>query len=42
VTIEENMMKVAKNAADYQMSTSLYKKIGDISKIAIGQSSGGS
>src|SRR6185369_14170392 len=27
VVLEEQMMKVAQNATDYQMSTSLYKKI---------------
>jgi len=36
VVVEEQMMEVAKNAADYQMSTSLYKKIGNLFKEALG------
>ena len=36
VVVEEQMMKVAQNATDYQMSTSLYKKIGNLFKEAMG------
>jgi flagellar basal-body rod protein FlgB len=34
--VEEQMMKVAENATDYQMSTNLYKKIGNLFKQALG------
>ena len=36
ISTEEEMMKVAQNAADYQMSANLYKKIGGMYKIALG------
>lgn len=36
VVTEEQMMKVAQNAIDYQMSTSLYKKVGNLFKEALG------
>jgi flagellar basal body rod protein FlgB len=36
VVVEEQMMKVAENATDYQMSTSLYSKIGALFKEAMG------
>jgi len=34
--VEEQMMKVAENATDYTLSTSLYKKIGNLFKEAMG------
>jgi len=34
--VEEQMMKTAKNAADYQLSSTLYKKIGNLFKEALG------
>lgn len=40
VVIEEQMMKVAQNATDYQMTTSLYNKIGNMYKTALGLSPG--
>lgn len=40
VVVEEQMMKVAQNATDYQMTTSLYNKIGNLYKIALGVSPG--
>ncbi len=36
VVVEEQMMKVTQNATDYQMSTNLYKKIGNLFKEALG------
>lgn len=36
VVSEEQMIKVAQNAADYQMTTSLYKKVGNLFKEALG------
>ena len=36
VVVEEQMMKVAQNAADYQMTTNLYKKVGNLFKEALG------
>lgn len=36
VVVEEQMMKVAENATNYQMTTSLYKKIGNLLKEAMG------
>jgi flagellar basal-body rod protein FlgB len=38
VVIEEQMMKVAQNATDYQMTTSLYKKVGNLFRQALGLS----
>lgn len=40
VVVEEQMMKVAQNATDYQMTTSLYNKIGNMYKVALGLSPG--
>jgi flagellar basal-body rod protein FlgB len=37
VVLEEQMMKVAQNASDYQLMTNLYKKIGNLFKEALGQ-----
>jgi flagellar basal-body rod protein FlgB len=39
-TVEEEMMKIAQNNADYQLVTSLYKKTVDMFKTAIGRTSG--
>jgi flagellar basal-body rod protein FlgB len=36
VVVEEQMMKVAQNATDYQMTTSLYKKVGNLFRQALG------
>lgn len=36
VVVEQQMMKVAENATDYQMTTSLYAKIGNLQKLALG------
>ncbi len=36
VVVEEQMMKVAQNATDYQLTTNLYKKIGNLFKEALG------
>ncbi|HEU5046577.1 MAG TPA: flagellar basal body rod protein FlgB [Rickettsiales bacterium] len=36
VVTEEQMMKVAQNSLDYQMSTNLYKKINNLFKEALG------
>jgi flagellar basal body rod protein FlgB len=36
--VEEQMMKVAQNATDYQMITNLYKKVGNLFKEALGLS----
>jgi flagellar basal body rod protein FlgB len=36
VVVEEQMMKVAENAGDYQMTTSLYTKIGGLFKEVLG------
>lgn len=36
VVTEEQMMKVAQNSIDYQMSTNLYKKISNLFKEALG------
>jgi flagellar basal-body rod protein FlgB len=36
VVVEEQMSKVAQNATDYEMATSLYKKIGNLFKEALG------
>jgi len=36
IVVEEQMMKVAQNATDYQMTTSLYKKINNLFKEALG------
>lgn len=36
VVLEEQMMKVAQNATDYQMSTSLYKKVHNLFRQALG------
>jgi len=36
VVVEEQMMKVAQNATMYQLSTSLYKKVGNLFKEALG------
>ena len=36
VSNEEQLTKVAQNAADYQMSANLYKKIGNLFKEALG------
>ncbi|MEI7669018.1 MAG: flagellar basal body rod protein FlgB [Pseudomonadota bacterium] len=36
IVVEEQMMKSAQNAADYQMATNLYKKIGNLFKAALG------
>lgn len=36
VVLEEQMMKVAQNATDYQMTTSLYKKVGNLFRQALG------
>jgi len=41
VVIEEQMMKVAQNATDYQMTTSLYNKIGNMYRTALGLPAGG-
>lgn len=38
VVLEEQMMKVAQNATDYQMTTSLYKKVGNLFRQALGLS----
>jgi flagellar basal-body rod protein FlgB len=38
VVVEEQMMKVAQNATDYQMITNLYKKVGNLFKEALGLS----
>ncbi len=40
VVVEEQMMKVAENATDYQMTTSLYAKIGALFKSALGLQGG--
>ena len=36
VVVEEQMLKVAQNATDYQMTTNLYKKVGNFLKEALG------
>ena len=36
VVTEEQMMKVAQNAMDFQMSTNLYKKVGNLFREALG------
>ncbi len=36
VSTEEQMMKVAQNAMDFQMSADLYKKVGNLFKEALG------
>jgi flagellar basal-body rod protein FlgB len=36
VVVEEQMMKVAENATDYQMTSSLYKKVSNLFKEALG------
>ncbi len=36
VVVEEQMMKVAENSGDYQMVTSLYAKVGNFFKEALG------
>lgn len=41
VVTEEQMMKVAQNAIDYQMSTNLYTKINTLFKAALDVQSGG-
>jgi flagellar basal-body rod protein FlgB len=38
VVVEEQMMKVAQNATDYQMVTGLYKKVGNLFRQALGLS----
>lgn len=38
VVLEEQMMKVAQNATDYQMTTSLYKKVSNLFRQALGLS----
>lgn len=42
VSIEQQMMKVTQNAMDFQMSTSLYKKISSLYKEALGISASSS
>ena len=36
VVVEEQMMKVAQNATDYQLTTNLYKKVGNLFREALG------
>lgn len=36
VVLEQQMMKISQNATDYQMVTSLYRKVGGMFRIALG------
>lgn len=40
VVLEEQMMKLSENQMDYQMTTSVYKKMMDIMRIAVGGGGG--